>query len=173
MPYYISENQSDCDGWAAVKEEADGSYTTIGCHNTKQDAIDQMVAISISEDMEPGGEIAKRELPDNYRPALADDVPEGRACGNCYFYDESRVNAAGDKAWCEKWDEFVDGAYYCNAWHEDMTEAEHEAMHADDEPMLEEDRAPAPPLHQTQSRADYGDRGSCELVSAEVSYLSA
>ena len=62
MPYYISENQSDCDGWAAVKEEADGSYTTIGCHNTKQDAIDQMVAISISEDMEPGGEVRAVDL---------------------------------------------------------------------------------------------------------------
>ena len=37
-----------------------------------------------------------RDLPDNYRPALADDVPEGRACGNCFFYDESRVNADGD-----------------------------------------------------------------------------
>ena len=62
MPYYVSENQSDCDGWAAVKEEADGSYTTIGCHNTKQDAIDQMIAISISEDMEPGGEIRAVDL---------------------------------------------------------------------------------------------------------------
>lgn len=62
MPYYISENQSDCDGWAAVKEEADGSYTTIGCHSTKQDAIDQMVAISISEDMEPGGEVRAVDL---------------------------------------------------------------------------------------------------------------
>lgn len=57
MPYYISNSQSDCDGWAAVKEESDGSYTTIGCHANKQDAIDQMVAVSISEDMEPGGEI--------------------------------------------------------------------------------------------------------------------
>lgn len=62
MPYYISENQSDCDGWAAVKQEADGSYTTIGCHSTKQDAIDQMVAISISEDMEPGGEVRAVDL---------------------------------------------------------------------------------------------------------------
>jgi uncharacterized protein len=61
-----------------------------------------------------------RDLPDNYRPALADDVPEGRACGNCFFYDESRVNADGDKAWCERWDEFVDGAYYCNAWQADV-----------------------------------------------------
>ena len=60
MPYYISQSQDDCQGWAAVKEESDGSYTTIGCHTNKQDAIDQMVAISISEDMEPGGEINSR-----------------------------------------------------------------------------------------------------------------
>jgi HK97 family phage prohead protease len=57
MPYFISDKQSDCSGWAAVKEESDGSYTTIGCHDNKQDAIDQMVAVSISEDMEPGGEV--------------------------------------------------------------------------------------------------------------------
>jgi HK97 family phage prohead protease len=73
-----------------------------------------MVALSLAEEIEPGGEL--RELPDNYRPALAEDVPEGRACGNCFFFDESRVNEAGDKAWCERWDEFVDGGYYCNAW---------------------------------------------------------
>jgi HK97 family phage prohead protease len=60
MPYYISQNQSDCDGWAAVKQETDGSYTTIGCHTSKQDAIDQMVAVSISEDLEPGGEVNSR-----------------------------------------------------------------------------------------------------------------
>ena len=57
MPYFISDKQSDCSGWAAVKEETNGTYTTIGCHDNKQDAIDQMVAVSISEDMEPGGEI--------------------------------------------------------------------------------------------------------------------
>jgi uncharacterized protein len=60
MPYYISDQQSDCSGWATVMQESDGSYTTIGCHDTKQDAIDQMVAVSISEDMEPGGEVGQR-----------------------------------------------------------------------------------------------------------------
>ena len=60
MPYYISQSQSDCDGWAAIKQETDGSYTTIGCHSNKQDAIDQMVAVSISEDLEPGGEVNSR-----------------------------------------------------------------------------------------------------------------
>jgi HK97 family phage prohead protease len=79
-----------------------------------------MVAISIAEEIEPGGEyVATRALPDNYRPALAEDVPEGRACGNCFFFNEDRVNPQGDKAWCEKWDDFVEGGNYCNAWEPD------------------------------------------------------
>ena len=60
MPYFISDKQADCSGWATVKQESDGSYTTMACHGTKQEAIDQMVAISISEDMEPGGEVNTR-----------------------------------------------------------------------------------------------------------------
>jgi len=62
MPYLVSDKQADCSGWATVKEESDGSYTTIACHDTKQDAVDQMVAISISEDMEPGGEVRAVDL---------------------------------------------------------------------------------------------------------------
>jgi uncharacterized protein len=56
-----------------------------------------------------------RELPDNYRPATADDVPEGRACGNCMFFDESDVAPDG-RARCTQWDEYVEGGFYCNAW---------------------------------------------------------
>jgi HK97 family phage prohead protease len=119
MPYFISDKNADCSGWAVEKEDGE----VIGCHTTKQDAIDQMVAVSIAEEMEPGGE---RALPDNYRPALAEDVPEGRACGNCVFYDESRQNDDGTKAWCEKWDDFVDGAFYCNAWQSTDVEVEDE-----------------------------------------------
>lgn len=53
MPYYISNKNSDCSGgWAVEKEDGE----VIGCHNTKQDAIDQMVAVSIEENLEPGGE---------------------------------------------------------------------------------------------------------------------
>lgn len=62
MPYLISNKQSDCEGFATVKQEDDGSYTTIGCHDNKQDAIDQMVAVSISEDIEPGGEVREVDL---------------------------------------------------------------------------------------------------------------
>ena len=61
MPYFISDSQSDCSGWATVKQESNGSYTTLACHDTKQGAIDQMVAVSISEGMEPGGEVGKRD----------------------------------------------------------------------------------------------------------------
>ncbi len=200
MPYFISD-QTDCPEWAVVKEDG----VVITCQPTKQDAIDQMVALSIAEEIEPGGELraepdelsvgdfvrwgsgdnvaqgritrivrdgeinvpdssfiitgtaddpaaliriyregedgwnptdvlvghkfstlnkiaelrATRELPDNYRPALAEDVPEGRACGNCFFFNEERINEAGDKAWCERWDDFVDGGFYCNAWEPD------------------------------------------------------
>ena len=208
MPYFITDTSADCSGWATIKEDGE----VIGCHENKQDAIDQMVAVSLAEGMEPGGERAepdalsvgdfvswgasggtargrivrivrdgeinvpdssftitgteddpaaliriyrendegwretdvlvghkfstlnkiddlrlnykkmkkqKRVLPDNYRPALADDVPEGRACGNCFFYNEDNQNEAGTKAWCEKWDDYVDGGYYCNAWQSD------------------------------------------------------
>jgi HK97 family phage prohead protease len=107
MPYYITNQSTECQGWAVIK--ADGEV--MGCHTNKTNAVDQMVAISLAEGIEPGGE---RALPDNYRPALEADVPEGRACGNCFFYDEDNVQ--GDKAWCEKWDEYVSGAYYCNSW---------------------------------------------------------
>lgn len=57
MPFGISQSQTDCKQWATVKQEADGSYTTIGCHQTKQDAVDQMIAVSMSEDIDPLGQV--------------------------------------------------------------------------------------------------------------------
>ena len=200
MPYYISDKSADCPAWAVVKEDGE----LIACHDSKESAIEQAVAISIAEETEFVGERAavgqlqvgdyvtwnernpkilaeivmvegqlavlevyeledevyhstdrlmvmnifklvrvprpeniseevqeaeeeqleeqdleeetEGNLPDNYRPALSPDVPEGRACGNCIFFDESRLNQDGDKAWCERWDAFVDGGNYCNAW---------------------------------------------------------
>ena len=198
MPYYITEKSEECSGWAVIKDDGE----VLGCHDTKESAIDQAVAISIDtnepfegeraavgtlntgdwvswapldptvlgkvemvqdqfavveiyeyekgifssenkymllnvfklekvpappmlaveledepEDPElPDDDEGEANLPDNYRPALSEDVPEGRACGNCFFFDESRLNEDGDKAWCERWDAFVDGGYYCNAW---------------------------------------------------------
>jgi len=154
MPYFITDKAQDCAGWATIKEDGE----VIGCHTTKQGAIDQMIAVSLAEDMEPGGE---RALPDNYRPALAQDVPEGRACGNCYFYDESRVNEAGDKAWCEKWDEFVDGGYYCNAW-----------QPHDESDYMDEERAPAPAKDQIQG-SDTNKEGSASGAGGDVDFTPA
>lgn len=224
MPYFITERgeAEGCNGYAVVKEDGE----VIGCHTARQDAVDQMVAVSIAEGIEPGGQrnisvpiyireaaarglelrnegyggdgltegtireardmargqitepkivranawaarhavdleapknsnrrdpewpgagaVAhylwgidplnpgparqwferkanevqeERQLPDNYRPALEDDVPEGRACGNCRFYNEDDVRA--DMAFCERWNEYVRGDYYCNAWTSD------------------------------------------------------
>jgi HK97 family phage prohead protease len=62
MPYGISDKQSDCTGWATVKINADGSAETVACHDTKQDAIDQAVAISIAEDSEMVGEVRQVRL---------------------------------------------------------------------------------------------------------------
>jgi uncharacterized protein len=118
MPYFITQDAEDCAGWATVKDDGE----VLGCHETKQAAIDQMVALSIAEEIEPGGE---RDLPDNYRPALDEDVPEGRACGNCVFYDES--NRQEDRAWCERWEEYVRGDYYCNAWQSNDAEEDRTA----------------------------------------------
>lgn len=75
MPYGISQNQSDCANWAAVVREPNGSYTTIGCHAVKQDAIDQMVAASLNEGTDPLGEVGNtRELPE--MPEAEDDTEE-------------------------------------------------------------------------------------------------
>ena len=195
MPYYITDKSADCPAWAVVKEDGE----LLACHDSKESAIEQAIAVSIAEETEFVGERAavgelkigdwvtwnirnpkllaqivliegelaglevyeledevyhstsrlmiinvfklqriqmperisaevedaeeeeledegEANLPDNYRPALAPDVPEGRACGNCFFFNEARLNDDGDKAWCERWDAFVDGGNYCNAW---------------------------------------------------------
>jgi len=51
VPYFITDQHPDCPLWATVKEDGE----SIGCHETEQDAIDQMVAVSSAEEMEPGG----------------------------------------------------------------------------------------------------------------------
>lgn len=51
MPYYITKYHPDCSKWAVVKRD----YSLVACHNTKREATAQMIAISSSEDIEPGG----------------------------------------------------------------------------------------------------------------------
>lgn len=46
MPYWIAENFGDCNGWAVI----DTAGEAFGCHQTKQGAIDQAIAISLADD---------------------------------------------------------------------------------------------------------------------------
>ena len=52
MPYYITEEAPGCDGWGVIKDDGE----VIGCHTSKAAAVDQMVAVSLAEGIEPGGE---------------------------------------------------------------------------------------------------------------------
>lgn len=58
MPYYIDNSAEGCSGWATVKMDGE----ILACHQTKQEAIDHMVAISLAEEIEPGGDIDSRNL---------------------------------------------------------------------------------------------------------------
>jgi HK97 family phage prohead protease len=62
MPYGISQNQPDCSRWAAVVRREDGSFETLACYDTKQDAIDRMVAQSLAEGLQSLGEVGERQI---------------------------------------------------------------------------------------------------------------
>jgi len=74
MPYWIAGNGmvADCVGWATVKE-TEGSLQTIGCHQFKQDAIAQAIAIVLDE-----GDITlfKGEIKSETDPKEMDDEDE-------------------------------------------------------------------------------------------------
>jgi HK97 family phage prohead protease len=66
MPYFITDEAEGCSGWATIKDDGE----IMGCHTTKQAAIDQMVAISLAEDIEVGGERAvNQDAPEFMRAA--------------------------------------------------------------------------------------------------------
>jgi uncharacterized protein len=54
VPYYISDKSADCPAWAVVKEDGE----LLACHDSKQSAIDQAVAVSLAEETEFVGERA-------------------------------------------------------------------------------------------------------------------
>jgi hypothetical protein len=54
MPYYITQENSECPNWAVEKENGE----LIACHDSKESAIDQAVAISLAEKTEFLGERA-------------------------------------------------------------------------------------------------------------------
>lgn len=108
MPYSIVSDHPDCDGFAVIKDD---NQEVLGCHRTETQAQEQLTAINIAE-------FGTRELPQNYRPASSEDVPENRNCANCYFYEEG---------YCSLWEANVKPNYYCNRWalaNQDRAEAQ-------------------------------------------------
>ena len=57
MPYFVTDESTECSAWAVVKDNGE----VLACHDSEQSAIDQMVAVSIAEGIEPGGTY-EREL---------------------------------------------------------------------------------------------------------------
>lgn len=52
MPYFITDRHPDCGNWALVKEDGELVY----CHPNKEAATNHMIAISLAEELEPGGD---------------------------------------------------------------------------------------------------------------------
>ena len=102
MPFGPYEDFDDCVAQNQDKDDP-GAY----CAAIKRSIEGQAMQA------EPGG----GELPDGYRPATGDDVPEGRACGNCLFYNESVTQETDDGAvevFCDLWAAYVRGDHYCD-----------------------------------------------------------
>ena len=164
MPWRIETNNDECRSGYAVVKESDGSLS--GCHTTRREAVAQIAALNIAEAQD-------RALPTNYRPALSRDVPEGRACGNCAYYNEDKVQQDGENllAYCTRWDDYVDGGYYCNAWQpyeEEEHEEEEDVYRAEGYPPT--DAMVAEARRGLEWRRAYG-RGGTEVGVARASSI--
>jgi HK97 family phage major capsid protein len=94
-------------GQFAVIKDDDGQQ--MGCHQTREAALDQIAALEASEDL--------KVLPDNYREA----EEEGINCGTCAHYAHG---------YCHLWQDQVMESFVCNAYkaHEgDQEEEEDES----------------------------------------------
>jgi len=83
MPYYITREAQECAGYAVVSVY-DNETKVHGCHLTRQAAIDQMVAMSQEEGIEPGGDL------DQIEDTVEDDTEAG------YMNDDDEEEAAAN-----------------------------------------------------------------------------
>jgi uncharacterized protein len=82
MPYFVTGRgeHPDCSGYAVVKQD----FELMGCHDSRQDAIDQMVAISIAEGIEPGGTYTASERNTDQHESAETRTEACQDCdGNC------------------------------------------------------------------------------------------
>lgn len=81
MPYYITDKSPECEGgWATVKSDGE----VMGCHTTKQSAIDQALAIAQEEGSEFMGELRNEQGP----PAVIADID-----GTLVTFDGDRITS--------------------------------------------------------------------------------
>jgi len=83
MPYFITDQHPECDSWALVKEDGE----LVFCHPNEPAARNHMIAISLAEDLEPGGTYEG----DTFRAALPGDK----------FTTEAEAKARADELGCE------------------------------------------------------------------------
>ena len=103
MPYYIAQEVEGCKGrWAVVSDAG----TLHGCHDTKQSAIDQAVAISLATKEEFLGERANRALPDEV--AVGDYVAWVIQTNELESYAGVITELTGSDAKISVWDEEED-----------------------------------------------------------------
>jgi HK97 family phage prohead protease len=72
MPYFISKTSK---GWDTVKDDG----TVLGKHKTKKQAIDQMVAVSLTEKIPAGGELKRAVDAGTYSPPEGVSIAAKRA----------------------------------------------------------------------------------------------
>jgi len=101
VPYYITDEAEDCDAWATIKDDGE----IMGCHLTKDEAIDQMVALSIEEGIEPGGERSEKD--GGLVTATRDDV-QVRQLDFEVARDEDGLTLDGYGAVFDSWTEIAD-----------------------------------------------------------------
>jgi len=65
VPYFVTDRHPECSAWAVVKEDGE----LLSCQGSEEDAIEQMVAVSLAEDLEPGGSYEG----ESFRAALGND----------------------------------------------------------------------------------------------------
>lgn len=150
MPYGISQNQPDCSRWAAVVQREDGSFETLACYDTKQEAIDRMVAQSLAEDMEPIGEVGARQMEMEEPSDDVDEMIEGLA-----EQDEYNINPR-QAAMYDIYEKIADKF---GAW--DKGVGGNGAHYVDESPFAEQGMICA-------NCVFYEGGGGCEIVSGDI-----
>lgn len=156
MPYFHTSDHPDCNGFAVVKEDGE----LVFCHRTRQEAIDHHIAISLAEDLEPGGEYEGDTFRD-LRAALPGDK----------FTTEAEALDRAEELGCEgthTMDENGQTIYMPCSTHgryEELTGTTGYRVHEPGHPSVESE--PAPPEDQIEG-SDTNEPGSASGAGNDI-----